>query len=103
MRKWSRHSRTDRADDPLHEGILPGRAWGGQDLANRHALDSPHKLIAVDTVTITKQVGRSRIIRERLDELPSCPGGSGMVGDVEVEEFAAAHAAGRRRRRADGR
>src|SRR6516165_9117303 len=53
----------DRADDALCEGILPGGAWGGEDLADPHAFDSPHERIAVDTVTITEQVGRSRIIR----------------------------------------
>jgi hypothetical protein len=68
---------------------LPGRAWGDQDLANPPALDSPPELLAVDTVTITKQVGRSRIIRERLDELPGGPGCRGMLGDVEVDEFTA--------------
>ena len=30
----------DRADDALHEGILPGGAWGGEDLADPHTLES---------------------------------------------------------------
>ena len=30
----------DRADDALCEGILPGGAWGGEDLADPHTLDS---------------------------------------------------------------
>ena len=46
-----------------------------------------HELLAVDTVTITKQVSRRRIIRERLNELPGGLGCCGMVGDVEVDEF----------------
>src|SRR5215831_9412749 len=72
-----------------HEGALPGGAWGGEDLADPHAFDSPSELIAVDTVTITEQVGRSRIIRERLDKLAGGPGCRAMVGDVEVDEPAA--------------
>src|SRR6516162_2438320 len=56
----------DGADHPLHERVLPGCAWGGEDLADPHALDVPHELLAVDTVTITEQVSRSGIIRERL-------------------------------------
>jgi hypothetical protein len=79
----------DRADHPLHEGILPGRPWGDEDFANPHGLDSPHELVAVDSVTITDQVGWSRIIRERLDKLPGGPRGRRMVGDVEVDEFTA--------------
>ena len=42
----------------------------------------------MDTVAITEKVGRSRIIRERLDKLPGGPSGRGMVCDVEMEEFA---------------
>jgi hypothetical protein len=49
-------------------------------------LDSPHKLVAVDSVSITEQVPRGR---ERLDDLPGGPGGGGVVRDVDVEEFAA--------------
>ncbi len=79
----------DRSDNPFHERILPGRAWGDEDLANPHPLDSPRELIAVDRVSITEQEPWRRIVRERLDELPSCPGRRGMVGDVEVEECTA--------------
>jgi hypothetical protein len=66
----------------------PGRPGGDEDFANLHGLDSPHELIAVDTVTITEKVGRSRIIWERIDKLPGGPSCRGMVGDVEMEEFA---------------
>ena len=45
----------DRADDPLHEGILPGGAWGREDLADPQTLDAPHEFLAVDTVTITSK------------------------------------------------
>jgi hypothetical protein len=78
----------NRADHPLDEGILPRGTWSGQDLVDSHALDTPHELVAVDAVAITKQVGRNRIVRERLDELAAGPGGRGMVSDVEVDEQA---------------
>ena len=58
------------------EPVLPVGAWSGEDLADPQALDVPHELLAVDTVTITEQVGRSRIVRERLDKLP---GGQPLV------------------------
>ena len=79
----------DGADHPLHEGVLPGRARGGEDLADPHALDSPRELLAVDRVSITEQEPGSRIVRERLDDLLGGPDGRGVVRDVEVEEFAA--------------
>jgi hypothetical protein len=50
---------SNRADDPLCEGILPGRAGGGEDLANSHALGSPRELLAVDRVSIAEQELRS--------------------------------------------
>src|SRR5262249_10501054 len=64
-------------------------AWSGEDLVDPHALDAPHELVAVDPVTITKQVDRSRVIREGLDDLASRPVGRGVVGDGEVDEFTA--------------
>ena len=79
----------DGADHPLHERVLPGRAGGGEDLADPHALDSPRELLAVDRVSITEQEAGSRIVRERLDDLPGGPAGRGVVRDVDVEEFVA--------------
>ena len=61
---------SNRADDPLCEGILPGRAGGGEDLASSHTLDSPRELLAVDRVSITEQEPGNRIVRECLDDLP---------------------------------
>ena len=80
---------SNRADDPLCEGILPGRAGGGEDLANSHTLDSPRELLAVDRVSISKKVLRHGLLGEGLDELARGPAGRGMIRDVDMEEFAA--------------
>jgi hypothetical protein len=80
---------SNRADDPLCEGILPGRAGGGEDLTNSHTLDSPRELLAVDRVSITEQEPGNRIVRECLDDLPGGPDCRGVVRDVDMEEFAA--------------
>jgi hypothetical protein len=79
----------DGADHSLHERVLPRRAGGGEDLADPHALDSPRELLAVDRVSITEQEPGSRIVRERLDDLPGGPDGRGVVRNVDMEEFAA--------------
>src|SRR5262245_15915120 len=79
----------DGTDHPLDKRILPGRARGDADLANPHLLDSPRKLLAVDAVSVTEQILRSRTVRGRFDELPSGPDCRGMFRDVQVEEFAA--------------
>jgi hypothetical protein len=77
------------ADDPLDKRVLPGRARGDADLVDPHPFDSPHELLAVDRVSITKQESRSRIVRERLDDLLSGPDCRRVIGDVEMEELAA--------------
>jgi hypothetical protein len=69
----------DGADHSLHEGILPGCARGGEDLADAHALDSPRELLAVNHVSITEQEPRSGIVRERLDDLSRC-----STGDIDL-------------------
>ena len=79
---------TDGPDDSLHERVLPGRAGGGQNLVDPHARDASREGFPVDPISIPKQILGSRIIRERLDELLGCPDCRGMVGDVEMEEFA---------------
>ena len=35
------------------------------------------------------QPTRRRVLRKGLDQLARCPDGGGVIGDVEVEEFAA--------------
>ena len=52
-------------------------------------LDAPREVLAVDRVSITEQVPRSRIVREGLDDLAGGPDGRGVIRDVDVEEFAA--------------
>ncbi|HEY6653092.1 MAG TPA: hypothetical protein VI028_03105, partial [Solirubrobacterales bacterium] len=79
---------TEGADHPFRERVLPGRAGGGQNLMDPHARDASREGFPVDPISIAKQIRGSRIIRERLDELLGCPDYRGMVGDVEMEEFA---------------
>jgi hypothetical protein len=43
------------------------------------------ELLAVDLVTITQEIGRCGLVREGFHELLGGPGGSGMLGDVEVD------------------
>jgi hypothetical protein len=50
--------------------------------------NSPWEHLTVDRVAIPEQVGRSRVLRERLDDLLGRPDGRSMIGDVEMEEFA---------------
>jgi hypothetical protein len=68
---------------------LPGSARGGDDLANAQALDPAREISAVDGIAIAEQVGGAGLVRERVDDLLSRPGGGGLVGDADVEEFSA--------------
>jgi hypothetical protein len=76
----------DRADEPLHEGILPRAVGRGQDFTDPHALDSSAECLPVDAVTITQEVGRGGVVRESVDELLGGPRGGRMLGHVEVDD-----------------
>src|SRR2546425_437987 len=78
---------SNRADDALGEGILPGRSRGDEDLAHRQALHPSYEHVAVDGVPIAEQILRRCLFREALDQLVGGPGGGGVVGDVDLDDF----------------
>src|SRR5262249_14237563 len=78
---------TERADDAFGEGILPGSARGDEDLANAHVRNPALEVGAVDGVAIAEEVGRASLVRERVDDLLGRPGGGGVVGGVDMDEF----------------
>src|SRR2546425_1963614 len=80
---------SNRPDDALGEGILPGRAWGDEDLVDPHALHPPREHVAVDGVAITEQVLGRGLFREGLDKLLGGPSGGRVVGHIDVDEFPA--------------
>jgi len=77
---------SDRADEPLDKGILPGAAGGREDLSDLHALHAVPEGVTVDRVAIAEEIGRCRIVGEGIHDLLRCPFGGGMLGDVEVED-----------------
>ena len=77
---------SNRPDDALSEG-LPGRSRGDEDLAHPQAFHPPDEHIGVDRVPVAEQVLGRCLFREALDKLVSGPGGGGVVGGVEMDEF----------------
>src|SRR5437667_6341576 len=78
---------SNRPDDALGEGILPGGSRGDDDLAHPQAFHPPYEQFAVDSVPNAEQVLRRCLFREALDKLVGGPGGGWVVGDVEMDEF----------------
>src|SRR2546426_5040230 len=78
---------SNRPDDALGEGILPGRSRGNEDLACPQAFRPPCEHVAVDGVPIAEQVLGRCLFWEALDKLVGGPGGGGVVGDVDMDEF----------------
>src|SRR4030095_3069769 len=78
---------SNRADDAFSEGILPGRSRGDEDLAHSQAFHPPDEHTAVDRVPVAEQVLGRGLFREALDKLVSGPGGGGVVGGVDMDEF----------------
>jgi hypothetical protein len=52
-------------------------------------LDSALEIRGVDGIAIAEQVGGAGLVRERVDDLLGRPGGGGLVGDADVDEFSA--------------
>ena len=76
----------DGADEPLREGILPRALRRREDLGDPHALHSVSKLLAVDLVTITQEIGGRGVVREGVHHLLDGPVGGGVLGHVEVDD-----------------
>ncbi len=70
------------------KGFCQG-ARGDADLADPHPFDTTREVLTVDPVSIPEEVPRRRVLRKGLDQLARRPDGRGVIGDVEVEEFAA--------------
>src|SRR4029434_9105198 len=77
-----------RPDDAFSEGILPGRSRGDEDLAHPQGFHPPYERVAVDCISIAEEVLGRRLFWEALDQLVSGPNGGGVVGNVDVDEFA---------------
>src|SRR5215475_8154376 len=77
----------NRPDDAFGEGILPGRSRGDEDLAHPEAFHPPDEDIAVDRVPVAEQVLGRGLFGKALDKLVGGPGGRGLVGGVDMDEF----------------
>jgi hypothetical protein len=76
----------DRADEPLHERVLPWAVRRRENLLDPHALHAMPKWLTVDAVAVAKEVGRRGLVREGVDELLRGPDSGRVLGDVEVDD-----------------
>src|SRR5919106_1232030 len=79
----------DRADEPLHERVLPRALRRRENLLDAHALHAVPKWLPVNAVAVAEEIGRRGLVREGVDELLSGPNGGGVLGDVEVDDLPA--------------
>ncbi len=80
---------TDRADESLHVGRLPGRPISDHDLLDGHMLHALAEELAVDRISVPDHEPRGLVLRKRFDYLLSCPLGRRMRRNVEVDDHAA--------------
>lgn len=76
----------DRADQPFNLWALPGRSESGENLADVQAFDQRPKCCTIDAVAVPEQVPRRFVPREGLHDLGCGPLGSGMLGDIEMND-----------------
>src|SRR3974377_1448999 len=75
-----------RPDQPLHVGILPGRAWSTKHLFDAQPCGRLTEYLPIVAVAITQEIPRSRVPREGLQKLLGRPLRRRMAGDREVHE-----------------
>jgi hypothetical protein len=73
-------------DQALSERVLPPAVGRREDFVDPHARQAMPELVAVDSVTITQEIGRRGLVREGVHDLLSGPGGGGMLGHIEVDD-----------------
>jgi hypothetical protein len=78
----------DGPDHALGVGVLPWRTRGGEDFGDAHGFRASSKSVAIDDIAIAEEVPGSRVLRERLEHLLSCPGRGRCAGHVEVDYLA---------------
>jgi len=79
----------DRADQALHECVLPRRPGGTDDLLDPHLANGLAKQCAIDAVSIAVEIGGDGRARKCLLDLMRGPPGSGIRGDVDMQDHAA--------------
>ena len=77
---------TDRANDALDIGVLPGRPWCSDDLLDIHRLDAIAKVLTIRCIPIPQQIAGCGLPREGLGHLACKPILRGVFGDLEVND-----------------
>jgi hypothetical protein len=77
---------TDRANDALNIGVLPGRSWRGDDLCNAHRLDAVAEVLTIRCIPIPHQIAGCGVPRKGLGHLACKPVLRGVFGDLEVND-----------------
>src|SRR5882724_9509655 len=77
---------SDRADEPLRDGILPRAVRRREDFLDPHALHAVTELLAVDLVTVAQEIGGRGVVRGGVYDLLGGPVGGGVLGHVDVDD-----------------
>ena len=76
----------DGADQPFNVRRLPRRSEGRSNLLDAHVPDTLANIMAVDRVTITYEILRGFIPRERFGQLLRHPYRRRVFADVEIND-----------------
>ena len=75
----------DGSDNPLDISILPRRSWRDQHLSYAHTGNAASKALAINAVSIAKDMAGCGIERKGFDYLLSRPCRRGMSGHIDME------------------
>jgi len=79
----------DRANEPLHVSVLPGRTRRDRPVANAYSPDTPNERLAIGGVSIANKIARRLLPAIRFDQLQCDPLGARMGGYAQPQQLPA--------------
>jgi hypothetical protein len=76
----------NRADQAFGERILPRTSSSRENFLDPHTLHALSEGVAVDGVSVAKEIGRGGVVGKGVHDLLSSPRRGGMLGNVEVQD-----------------
>ena len=76
------------ANKPFREWILPRTSRGAEHLSDSHSVNPVSEMATVNSITVSNQISRCRIVWKRFNDLLRRPFCRGMLSHIEMQDAA---------------